>query len=118
MRCEIEIGDHTIVTDEPEEYGGSGEAPTPHPLHPAALASCVATTIAMYANRKGWDVGEARVDVEYDPDRSPKKFVVTVHVPAHLSDEQRDRVADIARRCPVHKALDGSLEVEDRCVSA
>ena len=56
---EVDVnGRHTIVTDEPESIGGTDLGPAPHELLPAALASCVSTMLALYAERKGWDLGE------------------------------------------------------------
>ena len=60
----------------------------------AALASCTATTMEMYADRKGWDVGqlEVAVEVDYDKPSVPSAFHVTLKLPASLSEEQRDRL--------------------------
>ena len=109
MRCEVTTGAHTVVTDEPEPEGGEDTAITPHALLPAALASCITTTIQMYALRKRWDVGEARVDVDYDPDGP--RFDVRVHLPAALDDEQRARIMRIAGKCPVHRTLSRDITV-------
>ena len=73
---EVEIeGGHTIRVDEPVEKGGADTGPAPTRLVAASLAGCVAVTIEMYAERKGWDVGrvEVEVDVEYD-DYTPRSL--------------------------------------------
>jgi putative redox protein len=104
---DIEIeGGHTIVIDEPVGAGGTDTGPSPTRLVAAGLASCVAVTMEMYAERKGWALGpvEVEVDVEY-AGFSPRAFTVTPRLPQGLSDEQRQRLLEIARRCPVHKAL-------------
>lgn len=104
---EVEIeGGHTVLVDEPAEAGGSDSGPSPTRLVAAGLASCVAVTIEMYAERKCWDVGpvEVDVDVEYR-DFAPRSFAVTLHLPAQLSDEQRERLLVIAQKCPVHRVL-------------
>jgi putative redox protein len=62
----IEIGGHVLTVDEPEEKGGRDQGPTPQELLAASLASCVAITIEMYAQRKGWDLGAIEVECEYD----------------------------------------------------
>jgi putative redox protein len=105
-------GGHTIVVDEPVGAGGTDTGPSPTRLVAAGLASCVAVTIAMYAERKGWDVGpvEVDVDVEYEG-FAPRSFAVTLHLPAELSDEQRERLLVIAHKCPVHKVLSGETPV-------
>lgn len=67
VRQTVEVnGRHTIITDEPSSLGGSDTGPAPHELLPATLASCIATMIALYAQRREWDIGEQRVDVAYD----------------------------------------------------
>jgi putative redox protein len=110
---DVEIeGGHTIRVDEPIAAGGSDTGPSPTRLVAASLAGCVAVTIEMYAERKGWDVGavEVDVDVEYD-DFTPLSFTVTLKLPAELSDEQRERLLAIAGRCPVHRLLAGETHV-------
>jgi putative redox protein len=110
LRCEVTTGEHVLVTDEPEDKGGMDTAMTPHSLLPAALASCVSTTILMYAVRKGWDVGDAQVEVDYDPD--VPRFVVSVHLPDGLHSEQRERIMRVAGKCPVSRTLARDVALE------
>ncbi|HET7053646.1 MAG TPA: OsmC family protein [Solirubrobacterales bacterium] len=116
---DVEIeGGHTVVIDEPSSVeGGTDAGPSPTRLVAAALAGCTAVTVEMYAARKGWDVGavEVDVDVEYD-DFAPLSFAVTLRLPADLSEEQKERLTTIARKCPVHKLLAGAtpVSVSDR----
>jgi putative redox protein len=110
---DVEIeGRHAVRVDEPIEAGGTDTGPSPTRLVAAGLAGCTAVTIEMYAERKGWDVGqiEVEVDVTYD-DFAPLSFAVTLRVPAELSDEQRKRLPVVARKCPVHKLLVGETSV-------
>jgi putative redox protein len=110
---DVEIeGGHTVVVDEPVVAGGTDAGPSPTRLVAAGLASCVAVTMEMYAERKGWDMGavEVDVDVEYEG-FAPRSFAVTLRLPAGLSREQRQRLAVIARKCPVHKVLTGETPV-------
>ena len=110
---DVEIDGHELVTDEPESAGGAGHGPAPTRLLAAALASCTATTMEMYANRKGWDVGnlEVAVEMEYGKPSVPSAFRVTLKLPESLSEEQRDRLQEIAGRCPVHRVLSREAEV-------
>jgi putative redox protein len=110
---DIEIeGGHTIRVDEPRGAGGTDTGPTPTRLVAASLAGCVAVTIELYAERKGWDVGAVEVDVEVEyRDYQPLSFAVTLRLPAELSDEQRERLLAIAAKCPVHKVLAGETPV-------
>ena len=109
-------GRHVIYTDEPRDVGGGDTAPSPHELLPASLASCIATTIEMYATRKGWDVGAVRVEVDYDHKASPRRFEVVVHLPDDLTSDQHERLMVIAGKCPVHRALETGFEFAHRMV--
>ena len=68
------------IVDEPEDHGGEDAGPNPQELLAASLASCTAITMEMYAERKGWDIGEVMVDVDYEPAQrgSPTKFEMVV----------------------------------------
>ena len=115
LKHEVDVnGRHTIVTDEPASLGGTNEGPAPHELLPAALASCVATMIAMYAERQGWDIGEASVHVDYDTECSPRRFEVAVHLPDDLSTEQLRRLERVAETCPLRRALEAGFTFEER----
>jgi putative redox protein len=115
---DVEIDGHTVVSDEPESAGGADQGPSPTRLLAASLAACTATTVEMYADRKGWDLGrlEVVVDMEYDRPPIPNSFLVTLKLPEALTEEQRERIQVIAGKCPVHRTLAGDVEVsiEDR----
>jgi putative redox protein len=113
---EIEIREHRLIVDEQEDDGGGDQGPTPTELLAASLASCTAATIEMYADRKGWDLGQVEVTADFTKATSetPAKFKVDIRSPAELTDEQRDRILTIAHKCPVHRALLGSdVEIDD-----
>jgi putative redox protein len=106
-------GGHRLRVDEPPAKGGTDTGPAPTHLLGAALAGCIAITVEMYAERKGWDVGELEVDVEMTYDGpAPTRFDVGLKLPAELDDEQRRRLLVIATKCPVHKVLAGETHVE------
>lgn len=89
LKQEILIdGKHLLTTDEPVDVGGDGSAPAPHELLPAALASCVSTTLVMYARRKGWELGQVSVEVDYDHRATPRRADITIGIGADLSAEQ------------------------------
>jgi putative redox protein len=111
LRAEIVIdGRHRLITDEPERLGGDGSAPAPHELFPAALASCISTTIVMYARTKGWELGGVKVDVDYDNTSTPRRFEIDIDVSGGLTDEQRARLEKVARTCPIRRALEAGFE--------
>ena len=110
---DVEIeGGHTLRIDEPTAAGGTDTGPSPTRLVAAGLAGCIAITMEMYAERKGWDVGpvEVDVDVEYR-DALPLSLTVTLRLPSELSDKQREDLLVIAGKCPVHKLIAGETEV-------
>jgi putative redox protein len=111
---DVEVEGHTLVADEPESEGGANLGPSPTRLLAAALASCTAITVELYANRKGWEVGavEVVVDMEYGEPSIPRSFLVTVKLPQGLSEEQHQRLEVIAGKCPVHKVIAHEVEVE------
>jgi len=119
LKHEVEVnGRHTIITDEPESLGGSDQGPAPHELLAATLASCVATMIAMYAQNRGWDIGETAVEVYYDSDSSPRQFSIDMHLPDDLAPEQLLRLERVAESCPVRRALETGFSFDERTVAA
>jgi putative redox protein len=113
---DVKAGDHTFTVDEPVEAGGQDEGPSPQELLAAALASCTAVTIEMYAQRKGWNTSGLEVDVEYTPAERgcPTKFELVLKMPPHLDEEQMDKLRVIAAKCPVHRTLEGEVMFEER----
>jgi putative redox protein len=112
---EVQVDGHHVITDEPADIGGNDEGPSPTRLLAASLASCTATTVEMYAERKGWELGSVEAEAELlsaEPGEL-MRISVEVRIPAPLSDEQIERVAAIASRCPVHRALAGETEITD-----
>jgi putative redox protein len=116
FRHDIEIRNHGLHADEPKEHGGDDAAPNPQELLAASLASCTAITMEMYAERKGWDIGDVVVDVDYEPAQrgSPTKFHMVVKLPSDLPEEQREKLMTIAAKCPVHRTLEGEVMFDER----
>jgi putative redox protein len=112
---DVEMRDHHLTADEPEDTGGGDEGPSPQELLAGSLASCTAITMEMYAKRKGWDIGEVVVNVDYEPAQrgSPTKFAMEVRLPKELPEEQRERLMQIAAKCPVHRTLEGEVMFEE-----
>jgi putative redox protein len=105
--------------DEPERRGGSDTGPTPSELLALSLASCTAVTVEMYAGRKGWDVGELEVDLDYEDEEGARpRYDLVVKVPRALSEEQVQRLTVIAGKCPVHRILKGEVSITDRVEAA
>ncbi len=118
LRSDVDVnGRHTIVTDEPLRLGGTDAGPAPHELLPAAVASCVATTIAMYARTKGWGLDEIVVDVVYDNEVTPRRMQIEIRLPGSLAPAQLERLRRVAQTCPIRRALEAGFELEERIMS-
>jgi putative redox protein len=112
----VQVRQHRLQADEPQDEGGDDTAPSPQELLAASLASCTAITMEMYAQRKGWDIGGVEVEAEYTPAERgcPTKFSLTLRLPSDLTDEQVERLRVIAAKCPVHRTLDGEVMFDER----
>jgi putative redox protein len=116
FRHEVQIRSHQLTADEPTDHGGDDDGPSPQELLAASLASCTAITMEMYAKRKGWDVTGLAVDVDYSPAErgAPTRFELVMKLPAHLTEDQVEKLQVIAAKCPVHRTLEGEVFFEER----
>ena len=111
----VSVRDHELTVDEPEDSGGDDSGPDPQEMLAVSLASCTAITMEMYAKRKGWNIGDIEVEVDYEPAQrgSPTKFRMVTRLPKELPEEQRERLLQIAAKCPVHRTLEGEVMFEE-----
>jgi putative redox protein len=111
----VEMRSHTLVADEPKDEGGDDAGPSPQELLAASLASCTAITMEMYARRKGWELGDVAVHVDYEPAQrgSPTRFRMRVDFAKEVPEEQRERLMQIGAKCPVHRVLEGEVMFEE-----
>ncbi len=116
VRNNVEIRGHRLVADEPPEEGGRDEGPSPLEMLAGSLASCTAITMQIYADRKGWDIGDVVVGVDYQPAQRgcPTRFEMVVELPKELPEDQRTRLMQVAAKCPVHRTLEGEVMFEER----
>ncbi|HEY1020427.1 MAG TPA: OsmC family protein [Sediminibacterium sp.] len=115
-RAEIRNGRHELTADEPLNLGGGDTGPTPDELLEAALASCTAITLRMYANRKEWPVTEINVAVNLE--RKDDKTILTrnIQIEGAIDATQRERLLQIAKACPVSKTLSGPIDINTQIV--
>lgn len=119
LRQEVVIdGKHRLITDEPERLGGDGSAPAPHELLPAALASCVATTLVMYGRTKQWSLGEVSVAVDYDTRSTPRRFEIRVELGGELTRYQLRRLERVAESCAVRRSVEAGIEFHETMIAA
>lgn len=117
LRAEVEARGHAFAADEPASLGGTETGPTPYDLIAAALGTCTAITLRLYADRKGWPLDgvdvhltHARVHAEdclacEKQPRGMDEITRVVALRGPLTDEQRARLLEIADKCPVHETL-------------
>jgi putative redox protein len=118
---------HSVICDEPPG-DGDGLGPGPYELLLGALGSCTAMTLLMYARRKGWDLADCSVHLTHDrvhaddsedAESGTKRVDVIkreISLRGNLSDEQKDRLLEIAQKCPVHKTITSNPRVEDSII--
>jgi len=123
-RTSVQSGRHRLVADEPASVGGGDEGPTPYDLLLSALGTCTGMTLRMYADRKGWPLetttvrlSHRKVHAEDCRDCESESGKVDrihreVQVTGDLTDEQRDRLLEIADKCPVHRTFHGEVKVD------
>jgi len=120
---DISAGGHHLIADEPTSYGGNYLGATPYQLVAAGLGACTSMTIRMYARHKKLSLEHVQVDVTHDKihaqdcstcEQSSGKvdqFVRTITLTGELSESERQRLLEIADRCPVHKTLEGEINI-------
>jgi putative redox protein len=108
----IQVGKHGLIADEPPAAGGHDTGPTPFGLVLAGLAGCTGITLRMYAERHGWQIGVLRVDVRLFVEGDQRSIQRVVTFSPEVSAEQRTRLAEIAERTPVTRALRAGLPIE------
>ncbi len=114
--AESKMRNHIVVIDEPVEVGGDDNGPTPIEYLLSAIGSCVAITLRMYAEHKGWDLGKITVDVsqetETTPDGIKKSLLENISFENKINNDQRKRLLNIAGKCPVVKMVKTETMIE------
>ncbi|PKP86384.1 MAG: osmotically inducible protein C, partial [Alphaproteobacteria bacterium HGW-Alphaproteobacteria-17] len=122
--CRVQAGRHSLIADEPAANGGTDLGPDPYRYLAAALGSCTVMTLNMYARHKGLAVERVCCDVTHDRihaedcndcEKSSGKIdrlIRRISIEGELDQEQRQRMLEIADRCPVHRTLENEIRIE------
>lgn len=105
---------NVLISDEPESVGGKNLGFSPTELLASSLAACTSATLRMYADRKGWDLEEVKLEVSLEVNREDNKTEIhrKIQLIGNLDQAQRDRMLAIANACPVHKILSGTIAIQ------
>ncbi len=125
---EIRAGNHSLLADEPEKFGGNDLGPNPYDLLNAALGACTSMTLQMYARRKKWPLKEAIVHLKHDKvygedcatcdEKGGKLDQLSreIELIGDLDEGQRARLMEIADKCPVHKTLLSKISITTKAI--
>lgn len=110
--CTISWRNGQFIMDEPEVTGGKDLGPDPYSALLASLASCTLATLRMYIDRKGWDIPEINIAVNAQQELDGEFetiFSRQITFSTDISIEQKERLIQIANKCPVSKILKGKI---------
>lgn len=115
----VTLGRHQLIADEPVSSGGGDAGPAPFDFLCAGLGACTSMTLRMYADRRGMSLERISVQVWQHRETQADKSALTVFereitLVGALSQEDRAKLLEIAGKCPVHKALEGSVAIRSR----
>ncbi|MEN9909943.1 MAG: hypothetical protein RLZZ540_3102 [Bacteroidota bacterium] len=112
--CTISWRNGQLIMDEPESNGGKDLGPDPYSALLASLASCTLATLRMYIDRKGWDIPEINIAINAAQELDGEfetVFSRRITFSTDITTEQKERLIQIANKCPVSKILKGKITI-------
>lgn len=117
LAAELTDGTFAIVSDASIQAGGEGKGPDPHALLESALGACTIITLQMYANRKSIPLESVDVEVKVVSESREETVIErTVKLGGNLSPEERQRLLEIAEKCPIHRLLESRVEIRTTAI--
>lgn len=125
----INAGNHNLLADEPTKAGGKNYGPNPYQFLSSGLAACTSMTLQMYAKRKKWPLENVETHVNYsrehykdckdceDNGNKIDTFKREIKLFGNLDEKQKQRLLEIADRCPVHKSLTSETQISTKLIS-
>jgi len=113
----VSIGPHVFLSDAQPEAGGDDLGADPHELLDAALASCTALTLLLYAKRKAWPLEGVEVEVSHEEHDGVYRIRRDIQLRGDLGPEARSRLLEIANKCPVHRTLSATITIASQIVA-
>ncbi|QWE04295.1 OsmC family protein [Polynucleobacter sp. JS-JIR-II-50] len=117
LQQKLTAGDLHFLSDAEVSKGGSGTGPSPHEYLGAALAACTSMTLKMYAGRKEMKLDNAIVTVDIERHDDVETFSRDIQLQGNLSADEKERLLEIAHKCPIHKALAGQIQIKTQLVN-
>ena len=117
LQQKLTAGDLHFLSDAEVSKGGSDTGPSPHEYLGAALAACTSMTLKMYAGRKEMKLENAIVTVDIERSDDVETFSREIQLQGNLSEEEKERLLEIADKCPIHKALAGQIQIKTQLVN-
>ena len=124
----IQTATHSFIADEPVTVGGDDFGPSPYDFLSAGLAACTVMTLKLYAERKKWDLQEVYAHITYSKKHS-EDLMLDLEKPSkmdhlmkkltfigNLDEKQKQRLKEIASKCPVHKTLQSDIIIETKLI--
>ena len=125
---EVKVGKHNLLADEPASVGGKDLGPTPYDLLMAAVGTCTAITLRMYADRKQWPVESIDVHLDHmkihtsdcedcdNPSARIDHIEKSIEIKGDLDEKQKERMLMIADKCPVHRTIQGEVKISTELI--
>lgn len=113
----ILVGELSLLADTESSRGGADTGPSPHEYLAVALASCTSMTLKMYAEHKSWNLEDAIVTVDIMRENNIEQFSRHIELLGKIDDAQKQRLLEIANKCPMHLALSGEIQIKTQLVN-